>query len=53
MIRFGSGMELILPRLEMLSIHVQVGERVRAGLTILATMPPADRTGQDADDQTH
>jgi len=53
MIRFGSGMELILPRPETLSIHVQVGEKVHAGLTILATMPPADRTGQDADDQAH
>lgn len=39
MIKFGSGAELILPRAEAVQVHVRVGDRVKAGLTPLATMP--------------
>ncbi|MBU0718977.1 MAG: phosphatidylserine decarboxylase, partial [Planctomycetes bacterium] len=36
MIKFGSRTELIIPRLESTEVKVEVGDRVRAGLTILA-----------------
>ncbi len=40
MIKFGSTAELILPRPEQVQIQVRVGDRVKAGLTPLATLPP-------------
>ena len=39
MIKFGSTTELILPDVAGLEIHVETGQRVRGGLTRLATMP--------------
>ena len=39
MIKFGSRTELIIPRLADTEVKVQVGDRVRAGLTILACQP--------------
>ncbi len=38
MIKFGSGAELILPRLDDVEVHVRVGERVKGGITRLATL---------------
>lgn len=40
MIKFGSTTELILPRPDDVTVHVGNGERVRAGLTTLATLAP-------------
>ncbi|MBX3373782.1 MAG: phosphatidylserine decarboxylase family protein [Phycisphaeraceae bacterium] len=40
MIKFGSTTELILPRPDDVRVHVAVGQRVRGGLTLLATLPP-------------
>ncbi len=40
MIKFGSTTELILPRPSEVTIHVNKGDRVRAGLTRLATLAP-------------
>jgi phosphatidylserine decarboxylase len=40
MIKFGSTTELILPRPKDVTVHVQKGDRVRGGLTLLATLAP-------------
>lgn len=42
MIKFGSTTELILPRPGMVQVRVQTGDTVRAGTTVLATLPPKD-----------
>lgn len=44
MIKFGSTAELIMPRQDGCepTVHVTVGQRVRGGLTLLATLPPRD-----------
>jgi len=39
MIKFGSGTELILPRPDAVEVHVRVGDKVRGGRTIVATVP--------------
>ena len=39
MIKFGSSTELILPDPEMVGVQVEVGQRVRGGETVLATLP--------------
>ncbi len=39
LIKFGSRTELIIPRLEKTEITVKVGDKVRAGLTIVARQP--------------
>ena len=39
LIKFGSRTELIIPRLETTEITVKVGDKVRAGLTIVARQP--------------
>lgn len=42
MIKFGSTTELILPRPADVSVHVRKGDRVRGGLSVIATLnPPA------------
>jgi phosphatidylserine decarboxylase len=42
MIKFGSTTELILPRPDHVIVHVKKGDKVRGGLTLLATLnPPA------------
>ncbi len=41
MIKFGSTTELILPRPDDVTVHVNVGDTVRGGLTVLATLRPA------------
>lgn len=38
MIKFGSTTELILPHPDRVTVHVKKGDRVRGGLTVLATM---------------
>lgn len=38
MIKFGSTAELILPRPDDVNVHVEKGQRVRGGLTMLATL---------------
>jgi len=38
MIKFGSTTELILPRPKDVTVHVKKGDRVRGGLTVLATL---------------
>ena len=40
MIKFGSSAELILPRPDDVIVHVNVGQRVKGGLTQLATLKP-------------
>src|SRR5688572_7772365 len=40
MIKFGSTTELILPRPSDVSVHVAKGDKVKAGLTRLATLDP-------------
>ncbi len=45
MIKFGSTTELILPRPRNVIAHVKKGDKVRGGLTLLATInPPGDRS---------
>ena len=39
MIKFGSRTELIIPRLDHTEIQVSIGDRVKAGLTIIARQP--------------
>jgi phosphatidylserine decarboxylase len=39
MIKFGSTTELILPRPNDVTVHVKKGDRVRGGLTLIATLP--------------
>jgi len=41
MIKFGSTTELILPRPKDVTVHVKKGDRVRGGLTVLATLRDA------------
>jgi phosphatidylserine decarboxylase len=51
MIKFGSTAELILPRPDDVAVHVEKGQRVRGGKTVLATLAPAPNatgTGGDA-----
>ena len=43
MIKFGSTTELILPRPGDVAVHVAKGDKVKAGLTRLATLPPPNR----------
>jgi phosphatidylserine decarboxylase len=38
MIKFGSSTELILPRSHVAEVHVRPGDRVKGGLTVLATL---------------
>jgi phosphatidylserine decarboxylase len=40
MIKFGSTTELILPRPEDVMVHVREGDRIRGGITLLATLAP-------------
>ena len=40
MIKFGSTTELILPRPNDVTVHVKKGDRVRAGVMVLATLRP-------------
>jgi hypothetical protein len=40
MIMFGSTTELILPRPGDVTVHVKKGDKVRGGLTLLATLNP-------------
>jgi phosphatidylserine decarboxylase len=40
MIRFGSRTELIVPRTDLADLHVQVGDTVKGGETLLATLRP-------------
>lgn len=40
MIKFGSSTELILPRPDDVKVHVSVGQKVRGGLSPLATLKP-------------
>ncbi len=40
MIKFGSSTELILPRPDDVKVHVSVGQKVRGGLSPLATLEP-------------
>ena len=42
MIKFGSSTELILGNRTEVALHVAVGQRVKAGLTVLATIAPLD-----------
>lgn len=51
LIKFGSRTELILPQGEGLQIRVKVGDRVRAGLTILASYKVAGK-GTDTEEET-
>ncbi|MHC4415063.1 MAG: phosphatidylserine decarboxylase [Planctomycetota bacterium] len=47
MIKFGSSAELILPRPELVAVHARVGDRVRGGLTALASL------GSDEGEESH
>jgi hypothetical protein len=38
MIKFGSSTELILPRARVAEVHVRPGDRVKGGITKLATL---------------
>lgn len=40
MIKFGSTTELILPRPDDVTVHVRAGDKVKGGLTVLATLAP-------------
>lgn len=44
MIKFGSTTELLLPRPDDVTVHVQVGQAVRGGLTVLATLSQREET---------
>lgn len=39
MIRFGSQVDVVIPRLEGVTLSVEVGQRVRAGVSVLGTLP--------------
>jgi len=43
MIRFGSRTELIIPRTELADVHVRVGDTVKGGETLLATLRTGDK----------
>jgi phosphatidylserine decarboxylase len=44
MIKFGSTTELILPRPQDVTVHVKKGDKVKAGVTVIATLkPPGSR----------
>ena len=42
MIKFGSTTELILPRPSDVTVHVKKGDKVRGGLTVIATLKPLE-----------
>ena len=42
MIKFGSTTELILPRPEAVTVHVGKGEKIKGGVTVLATLAPRE-----------
>jgi len=42
MIKFGSTTELILPRPDDVMVHVREGQKVKAGIDVLATLPPRE-----------
>jgi phosphatidylserine decarboxylase len=44
-IRFGSQVDVVVPARSDLQVAVRAGDRVQAGRSILATVPPAGRTG--------
>ena len=44
MIKFGSTTELILPRPDDVNVMVSEGDKVKAGLTILARLNPPSRS---------
>ena len=46
MIKFGSTTELILPRPEAVTVHVKEGDRIRGGITVLATLAPKPASDQ-------
>jgi len=46
LIKFGSRTELIIPRVKGTDICVQIGDKVRGGLTIVATQPVPSRTNR-------
>ena len=48
MIKFGSRTELIIPRRESTEVRVCIGDKIRAGLTIIAHQPADARMGNDA-----
>jgi phosphatidylserine decarboxylase len=41
MIKFGSTTELILPRPQDVTVHVKKGDKVKGGVTVIATLRPA------------
>jgi phosphatidylserine decarboxylase len=43
MIKFGSTTELILPRPQDVTVHVKKGDRVKGGVTVIATLKPRQR----------
>ncbi len=47
MIKFGSSAELILPQPLVAEVHVSLGDVVKAGLTVLATLKEEATTGDD------
>ena len=49
MIKFGSRTELIIPRRENTEMKVKVGDKVRAGLTIMARQPPESIATEDVE----
>jgi phosphatidylserine decarboxylase len=46
MIKFGSTTELILPRPGAVTVHVRKGDRIRGGVTLLATLAPKSESDQ-------
>jgi phosphatidylserine decarboxylase len=48
MIKFGSTTELILPRPEAVTVHVRKGEKIKGGVTVLATLAPKSAPDQPA-----
>ncbi|MDY7110040.1 MAG: phosphatidylserine decarboxylase [Planctomycetota bacterium] len=48
MIKFGSTTELILPRPEAVTVHVAKGDRIKGGVTALATLAPNRASRQAA-----
>jgi len=42
MIKFGSTTELILPRPEAVTVHVRKGDKIKGGVTVLATLAPKE-----------
>jgi phosphatidylserine decarboxylase len=48
MIKFGSTTELILPRPEDVTVHVGKGEKIKGGVTVLATLAPKSASSPPA-----